>query len=143
MRAYASMYRPFRPTAISGHTRLASGHTRVISGHKMAETYHAIVCVTLDASKNLLIGLTRGPKAPIHTDLTLISISIFISISISICISVFTDISRSPEAYPPTLTAYQTDLSSEAHDAGTHATVYATLNATPPISARSPDSPCA
>jgi len=43
MRAYASMYRPFRPTAISGHTRLTSGHTRVISGHKMAETYHAIL----------------------------------------------------------------------------------------------------
>ena len=42
MRAYASMYRPFRPTAISGHTRLTSGHTRVISGHKMAETYHTI-----------------------------------------------------------------------------------------------------
>jgi len=42
MRAYASMYRPFRQTAISGHTRLTSGHTRVISGHKMAETYHAI-----------------------------------------------------------------------------------------------------
>jgi len=42
MRAYASMYRPFRPTAISGHTRLTAGHTRVISGHKMAETYHAI-----------------------------------------------------------------------------------------------------
>ena len=40
--AYSSMYRPFRPTAISGHTRLTSGHTRVISGHKMAETYHAI-----------------------------------------------------------------------------------------------------
>ena len=42
MRAYASMYRPFRPTEISGHTRLTSGHTRVISGHKIAETYHAI-----------------------------------------------------------------------------------------------------
>jgi hypothetical protein len=46
------MYRPFRPTAISGHTRLTSGHTRptyghkrVISGHKMAETYHAITSV--------------------------------------------------------------------------------------------------
>ena len=35
MRAYASMYRPFRPTAISGHTRLTSGH-------KKTETYHAI-----------------------------------------------------------------------------------------------------
>jgi hypothetical protein len=30
--------------------------------------------------------------------------------------------SRSPEVYPHTPTAYQTDLSSEAHDAGTHAT---------------------
>jgi hypothetical protein len=43
------MYRPFRPTAISGHTRLTSshtrltsGHTRLISGHKKTETYHAI-----------------------------------------------------------------------------------------------------
>ena len=33
MRAYASMYRLFRPTVISGHTRLTSGHTRLISGH--------------------------------------------------------------------------------------------------------------
>jgi len=33
MRAYASMYRLFRPTAISGHTRLTSGHTRLTSGH--------------------------------------------------------------------------------------------------------------
>ena len=33
MRAYASMYRLFRPTVISGHTRLISGHTRLISGH--------------------------------------------------------------------------------------------------------------
>jgi hypothetical protein len=41
------MYRPFRPTAISGHTRLTSGHTRVISSHKMAETYHAIIIVTI------------------------------------------------------------------------------------------------
>jgi len=32
----------FRPTAISGHTRLTSGHTRLISGHKKTETYHAI-----------------------------------------------------------------------------------------------------
>ena len=47
MRAYASMYRPFRPTAISGHTRLTSGHTRVISSHKMAETYHAILPLLL------------------------------------------------------------------------------------------------
>jgi hypothetical protein len=31
--------------------------------------------------------------------------------------------SRSPEAYPHTPTAYQTNLSSEAHDAGTHATI--------------------
>jgi hypothetical protein len=46
MRAYASMYRPFRRTAISGHTRLASGHTRLISGHEKAETYHAIETVT-------------------------------------------------------------------------------------------------
>ena len=30
--------------------------------------------------------------------------------------------SRSPEAYLHTPTAYQTDLSCEAHDAGTHAT---------------------
>jgi len=42
MRAYASIYRPFRPTAISGHTRHTSGHTRLISGHEKAETYHAI-----------------------------------------------------------------------------------------------------
>ena len=42
MRAYASMYRPFRPTAISGHTRLTSGDTRLISGHKKAKTSHAI-----------------------------------------------------------------------------------------------------
>jgi hypothetical protein len=34
------MYRPFRQTAISGHTR-------VISGHKMAETYHAILPLLL------------------------------------------------------------------------------------------------
>ena len=50
MRAYASMYRPFRPTVISGHTRLTSGHTRVISGHKMAETYHAISTVAAKSS---------------------------------------------------------------------------------------------
>jgi hypothetical protein len=31
--------------------------------------------------------------------------------------------SRSPEAYLHTPTAYQTDLSCEAHDAGTHATL--------------------
>jgi hypothetical protein len=30
------MYRPFRPTVITGHTRL-------ISGHMMAEAYQAIV----------------------------------------------------------------------------------------------------
>jgi hypothetical protein len=46
MRAYASMYRPFRPTVISGHTRL-------ISGHKMAETYHAIHSVILVTMGNL------------------------------------------------------------------------------------------
>jgi len=40
MRAYAPMYRPIRPTAISGHTRLISGHT-------MAETYHAILPLLL------------------------------------------------------------------------------------------------
>jgi len=42
MRAYSSMYRPFRPTAMSGHTRLTSGHMSVMSGHTLAETYHAI-----------------------------------------------------------------------------------------------------
>ena len=42
MHAYASMCRPFRPTAISGHTILTSGHTSVISGLKKAETYHTI-----------------------------------------------------------------------------------------------------
>jgi len=35
MHAYASMYRPFRRTAIPSHTRLTSGHEK-------AETYHAI-----------------------------------------------------------------------------------------------------
>jgi len=35
--------------------------------------------------------------------------------------------SRSPEAYLHTPTAYQTDLRSEAHDAGTHATDVVTL----------------
>jgi hypothetical protein len=34
--------------------------------------------------------------------------------------------SRSPEAYLHTPTAYQTDLSCEAHDVGTHATGYVT-----------------
>jgi len=38
MRAYASMYRPFRQTAISGHTRLISGHEKTV-------TYHAILGV--------------------------------------------------------------------------------------------------
>jgi len=33
MRAYTSMNRLFRRTAISSHTRLTSGHTRLISGH--------------------------------------------------------------------------------------------------------------
>jgi hypothetical protein len=53
------MYRPFRPTAISGHTRLTSGHTRVISGHKMAETYHAIYTtgVIVKGSFDYLIGM--------------------------------------------------------------------------------------
>jgi hypothetical protein len=40
MRAYASMYRPFRPTAISGHTRITSSHM-------MTETYHAILSLLL------------------------------------------------------------------------------------------------
>jgi hypothetical protein len=35
------MYRPFRPTAISGHTRLTSGHTTHLRPQK-TETYHAI-----------------------------------------------------------------------------------------------------
>jgi len=57
--------------------------------------------------KDLLIDWSsRGQKASIYTDLTPISVSI----SISVCISVCTDMSRSPEAYPHTLTAYQTDL---------------------------------
>jgi len=76
---------------------------------------------------DLLIVLTRGPKASIYTDLTPISISIFVSISISVCISVCTRMSRSPEAYLHTPTAYQTDLSCEAHDAGTHATHIITI----------------
>jgi hypothetical protein len=33
------------------------------------------------------------------------------------------DTNHSREAYPHTPTAYQTDLNSEAHDAGTHTTV--------------------
>ena len=70
--------------------------------------------------------ISRGQKARIYTDLSPISISISVSISVSIsifvCISVCTDMSRSPEAYLHTPTAYQTDLSCEDHDAGTHAT---------------------
>jgi len=73
--------------------------------------------------------ISRGQKARIYTDLSPIFTAIFVSISLihlhirlhwyePLC----TDMSRSPEASLHTPTAYQTDLSSEAHDAGTDAT---------------------
>jgi len=90
--------------------------------------FQPTVDVTFECLKDLLIDLiSRGQKARIHTHLTPISISIFVSISISVCISVCTDMSRSPEEYLHRPTAYQTDLSSEAHNTGTHATVDVTV----------------
>jgi len=51
-----------------------------------------------------------------------------------------TDTSRSSEAYLHTPTAYQTDLSCEAHDAGTHATLRIKSPANPGLILSSPNS---
>ena len=68
MRAYASMYKPFKPTAISGHMRLTSSHTRLISGHKKAETYHAITFLvanlfTTDLDMYYVVVLTQHSES--------------------------------------------------------------------------------
>jgi hypothetical protein len=53
------MYRPFRPTAISGHTRLTSGH-------KMAETYHAIISSISHNSTSIASILKKKTVCKLH-----------------------------------------------------------------------------
>jgi hypothetical protein len=83
----------------------------------------------LDASKNLLIGYLLEASKPVYIQTCLLYPHPYSSpylspfaIRLHWYEPLYTDMSRSPEAYLHTPTAYQTDLSSEAHDAGIHAT---------------------
>jgi len=59
MRAYASMYRPFRRIAISGHTRL-------IAGYKKAKTYHTISDVEIVMLEKLDCHISKRATRPIY-----------------------------------------------------------------------------
>jgi len=83
---------------------------------------HATWLVTSMVERLVDRLISRDQKARIYTDLSSICTSIFVCISISVCSSVCTDMSYSPDAYLHTPSAYRTNLSSEAHDACTHAT---------------------
>jgi hypothetical protein len=79
------MYRPFRPTVISGHTRL-------ISGNKMAETYHAIYCAR--GRRELGLFLRPPPHHPTAVISTIILSTLAIYITTSAILTLTLEVPR-------------------------------------------------